>query len=477
MTVGGMMLGMPQRWRMGWIVAVTVALGLALRLWFVAHALPIAGDTLLYGGIARNWMRAGVYGFGGVPLRPTLIRLPGYPMFLVASFRMFGVEHYTAVMRLQVLIDLGTWGLVAGLTGRLLGRRPGMAALVLGMLCPFPASYVANVLAETLTLFTIALAFFSLERWGARGGGWNRWLVPIGFALGYGLLLRPEQGLLAAVVVPAMAWMRWSRGAAARWGWWGPMLAVSVITLLPLVPWTVRNWRTFHVIEPLAPRSAEDPGELVPRGFERWYRTWGVDFVSTDDVYWTFDGGQIAMESLPARAFDSAEQRERTARLLADYDVTTNATPEIDRRFGEIAEERVRGHWLRYYVALPAARLADMMLRPRTENLPVETRWWEWRDHPGQTAFAVVWVGLNLMYFVLGAWGVWREVRGLRGRGRVVVWAMVGFCVVRGALLLTLDNAETRYTLEFFPLLVVGCAGWLAGLRGTGLGQIPPLRS
>jgi hypothetical protein len=32
---------------------------------------------------------------------------------------------------------------------------------------------------------------------------------------------------------------------------------------------------------------------------------------------------------------------------------------------------------------------------------------------------------------------------------------MVGFVVLRFALLLTLDNSEPRYTLELFPLLVI----------------------
>ena len=36
-----------------------------------------------------------------------------------------------------------------------------------------------------------------------------------------------------------------------------------------------------------------------------------------------------------------------------------------------------------------------------------------------------------------------------------LAWAMVAFVVLRCALLLTLDNSEPRYTLEFFPLLIV----------------------
>ena len=77
--------------------ALALAAGLALRLWFITHVARIDGDTLLYGSIARNWMQHGVYGFAqsiSGPI-PTLIRLPGYPLFLVACFRVFGVEHYT----------------------------------------------------------------------------------------------------------------------------------------------------------------------------------------------------------------------------------------------------------------------------------------------------------------------------------------------------------------------------------------------
>ena len=498
------MLGMSSgRRRYLWMAATVAAAGAGLRLWFILHAPMVAGDSLLYGAIAKNWMRWGVYGFSGSPPAPTLIRLPGYPMFLALSFRVFGMEHYTAVMGLQAAVDLGTWVLVARLAHRLMGRRAGMAALVLGMLCPFTAIYASAVLAETLTLFTIALAFFSLERWAARGAGWNRWLLPLTFALAYGLLLRPEQGLLAAAVVPAMLWIGWEqqrsrerralRGQVGGVRWMGPVVAVAVGTLLPLLPWAARNWKTFHVIEPLAPRYATDPGETPPLGFQRWFRTWGVDFASTDDVYWPYDGSPIEVGSLPARAFDSADQRVRTAELLREYDVTSNPTPALDVRFAALAEERIRGHGWRYYVVLPAARLLNMELRPRTENLPIDTRWWRYRMHAGQTVFALGWAGLNLAYVVVGVMGVRRVLRmpWLWRDGRVMLWAMVAFCVMRACLLLTIDNSEPRYTLEFFPLLVVGAAAWFAGREGLGWTgpslrsgevrqrqkQIPPLRS
>jgi 4-amino-4-deoxy-L-arabinose transferase-like glycosyltransferase len=439
--------------------AAALAAGLALRLWFVAHHARISGDTLLYGNIARNWMQHGVYGFGapaGVPV-PTLIRLPGYPLFLMACFRIFGVEHYNAVMYVQCVIDLGTCLLIAGLAGRLFWRRAAMAALWLSALCPFMANYTAAPLTEVLTLFSIALTFYGLERWRSAGMGFNRWLWLIAIAMAYSVVLRPEQGLLAAAVIPAMLWMVWRtrevRGCLVKAV--VPVAVAAVCVVLPLAPWAVRNWRTFHVLQPLAPRYATDPGEFVPLGFQRWYRTWAIDFASTEEVYWNYDGAPIWIGDLPARAFDSDDQYGRTEAILRAYNERYNATPALDARFEALAEERIQDDPVRYYVALPVARLVNMILRPRAEMLEVPLEWWRWREHRELTLLAAGLAVLNLGYFVLGGVGLWRWRRSGWGPHVALAGAMVGFVVLRCALLLTLDNSEPRYTLEFFPLLIV----------------------
>jgi Dolichyl-phosphate-mannose-protein mannosyltransferase len=452
-----------ERVRFGAWVGLAVVAGVVLRLWLIVHAARIAGDTLLYGDIARNLLTHGVYGFtvSGHAPRPTLIRVPGYPLFLAACFRVFGVGHYQPVLYLQVLVDMATCGLASGLAGRLFGRRAAMAALWMGALCPFTASYVAAPLTETLSLFCIAVVFYGIERWRAGGMGFNRWLWVVGVGLAYAVLLRPEQGLLAAVVVPAMLWMvcggRW-RGGAVAWRAAMPVVAVAICVVLPLVPWTMRNWRTFHVLQPLAPRSATDPGELVPSGFNRWYRTWGIDFASTEEVYWNYDSDEIAVSDLPTRAFDSESQYARTAALLEEYDATTRVTPAIDDRFAALARERVAADPVRYYVTLPVARLLNMLLRPRLEMLEIPLEWWRWPAHKAKTAFAAGYGALNLAYLVVAGFGVtaWRR-RGWDALG----WSMVGYVALRCALLLTLDNSEPRYTLELFPVLFVwGAAVW-----------------
>jgi hypothetical protein len=451
--------GTQQRW-LGCVAALVA--GLLLRAWFIAKYAHIQGDTLLYGDIARNWLLHGVYGFtrvvNGVVVapRPTLIRLPGYPMFLAVCFKLFGAGRYGVVLWLQAALDLAGCWVVAATARRMLGARAFLPALWLGMLCPFTAAYVASPLTETWTLLCIALAFYALVRWEQAGGRMNRWAWLIGTTLAYAVLLRPEQGMLAACVVPAMAWMEWRRGwrGAAR-----VMTVVSLLTVLPLVPWTVRNERTFHVLQPLAPRYANDPGEFNPYGFQRWFRTWAAGYVATETVYWKYDGDDIRIEDLPARAFDTREQYEATAVLLSDYNVKDTATPTLDARFNAIAGERIRANTLRYYAVLPMARMLNMAFWPRAESLPLPLDWWRFRQHWRDSFECLGLVLVNLGYFALAAVGFRRRKVG--AVMQPVVWAMSATIVLRCLLLLTLDNSETRYTLEFFPVVVVFAAGYL----------------
>src|SRR5271154_2221379 len=129
-----MLAALPRKW---WIAFFALAAGAALRLWFI-HAYPeVQGDPLIYGSIAKNWMLHGVYGkTSSGALAPTLIRLPGYPLFLILCFKLFGVENYHAVMYVQTAIDLATCLLIAAFTARIWSPRAAWWALWLAALCP-----------------------------------------------------------------------------------------------------------------------------------------------------------------------------------------------------------------------------------------------------------------------------------------------------------------------------------------------------
>ena len=447
-------------WRgTGWIVVALLLTGFALRSWFVYEQPFVAGDSSLYLDISQNLVDAHTYALStNAAPRPTLIRLPGYPLLLMLVQLAYpksaaapdGSGVFNIVMGLQILLDLCTCALLSNLAWRNFGRRAGLIALTLSALCPFLANYTAVPLTETPVLFTIVLAYWAADLWRRQPRLWL--LLLTAAALGYSLLLRPDQGLLAAAVLPLFLCR-----SAGHWRW-QPALVCAIVTALPLVPWTLRNARTFHVFQPLAPKSASDPGEGYPRGFQHWYRTFAIDFATTEDAYWNYPEIPVDPRDLPARAFDSPEQRRTATLLLQRTGVAKKLLPDVESGFQALASERNRAHPLRSYVVLPLARLANMLLHPRVEMLPIDERWWRFRFHPKQTIFATGYALLNAAYFILAALGLRRALRS----APAITWSMIAFVLLRCALLLTLDNAEQRYTMEFLPICFFLGAAWFS---------------
>jgi hypothetical protein len=212
----------------------------------------------------------------------------------------------------------------------------------------------------------------------------------------------------------------------------------------------MRNFRTLHHFQPLAPRYATEEDETAPRGFNRWVATWIVDYVSVEEIYWNVPGDKIDPDKLPARAIDSEMQREAILALTADYNESHDLTADLDNRFGELAAQRIREHPVRYYVVLPVLRIADMWLRPRTELLPSDPRWWEFNDETRGSIIAVATGLLNLAYIGAAFLGVVWRFSSARYAG-----LLIGFVVLRSVFLGTIENPEPRYTLECYPVVIL----------------------
>jgi hypothetical protein len=483
--------------------SITLALvaGLGLRLWMLKHFFQVNGDTLIYGGVAKNLLLHGQYALNGASneLYPTLIRLPGYPLFLAFCFKIFGMENYISVAWVQIVVELAGCLLLADFAGRIVPERFSRGAahctLWLAALCPFTAIYAAQPMSESLTLFVLALALWSAERFRVRPG----WLLAFSFtfAVTYAALLRPDGALVAVALAPALVFgLRCKEEENAAEKKLGVlkrhdfsrancvakskepltpeecfpdsmalkisrlirMVVVCVLlALMPFVAWGWRNWHVFHVFQPLAPRLATDPGEDLHLGWERWVKSWCLDFVSTYDIYWNVPGDVLDVSKLPSRAFDSPAQYTETVAVAADYNQKLELTPALDARFGKLADERRAAHPLRTLLWLPLGRMADMWLRPRVENLPIDLDWWVYAHHNAETRFSWAYAALNAFYLLLGIAGVCLRPRFWR--------PMLIYFVLRSALLTTIQAPEARYTLECFPMLFV--LGGVAAYRFT----------
>ena len=505
---------MSNKLRLWSVYALILLVALSFRL-FVALRLPNdePDDGRVYSQIARNVLEQHVYSHDAQPpFNPSLIRLPGYPLFLAGIYAVFGHGNNTAVRVIQAVIDTTTCALIAWVVFEWAGdeerrHRAALFALALAAVCPFTAIYVATILTEVATDF-LAVAMVLTATFAFKATARKRallWWVVTGFIAGLAVLFRPDSGLFAAAIGSTLMLATLFRRSA------GPILTrmraailsaaiFSIAFCLVLVPWTIRNRRVFHVFQPLSPPHAEMPGEFVARGYLLWVRTWLDDSKYVGPALWSMDMRPMYVENFPARAFDSKEERERVAALLDKYnhpdgeesdedqasaddedkssgdeedepeeepeeeepaqpeEVNVEMTPEVDAGFAQIAQERIAHSRLRYYILLPLKRAKTLWFDTHSQYYPFNGDLLPLADldyEIHQQYWLPLFAGLTWLYTLLGVIGgllFWRS-KDPNARRWLLLAALMMF--LRLGFFATLENPEPRYTVELFPFLIM----------------------
>ena len=339
-------------------ILLTIA-GLGFRLFLALH-LPTdePDDGRLYARIALNVLEHQSYSIETEePYSPTLIRVPGYPLFIAGLYAVFGQDNNRAVRIVQAVLDTITCWLIALLAlawapaswPLVKRRRLLLIALAMAVSCPFPAIYVATILTETCTtlLTTLCALSATLAMNAKRRSKSAGWWVLAGFSGGLATMFRPDSGLFVAAVGCTLVLVGLYR-ATTRWRgrseipsevWGGEASRVILRTFafgvmltigfgVALGPWTIRNARVFGLFQPIAPAQANMPGEFVPRGYIQWLKTWVDDAKYTETLEWSLDALPIHIEQVPEYAFDSPEEKDRVAALLERYNNPPSATSQ-----------------------------------------------------------------------------------------------------------------------------------------------------
>jgi len=250
-----------------------------------------------------------------------------------------------------------------------------------------------------------------------------------------------------------------SRKQASRW--FEMVFLMGIACFLPLVPWGARNILVLDDPQFLAPKHSNLPGELVPYGFMAWERTWLFRVRDCYLVPWKLNEEPINVDEIPARAFDSTEEKDRVAAIFEPYNNDLTLTPEEDAAFGRLARERTARHPLRTYLLLPLARAFTMWFTPRIELLPFSGTVFpllqSWEDDRADQTVTLGLFFLNIVYVGLAIWGTVRLWRRNFAARPAAAFLQI-YVVLRTTFLTTLETPEPRYVLICFPAILAMAA-------------------
>ena len=413
---------------------------LSVLVWalFAVHALVLlalvlntkpwlTGDSERYLALADALSREHVYGLGsGAAFEPEGLRLPGYPLFIMACQALFHDSDASVILVQCLLFLISVW-LVWRVALETLGQRAGLAFLVLSAVYPFVAFSACQISPEMPTVFLLALAFFLLLRRTRTG------FAGVGASLAAAVYFRPNLLLLS----PALALACVLAGRRL----WRKALLMLVVSGLLVLPWAIHNKTTFGVFTPTS----------VVRG----------------------SGISLFMATWQSRV---------SVRSLIEYGMAGNAPQELE---SSGMMEQVRA--VNQQVGVPADTVfvnmevyPDNEKRMKAERLFTQTALANIRDWPGTYLLSSmknmlrIWfsaylpeslpapvrlglVLLGLLVLLLGICGVVLALRHEQGPSRLIVFAAVGALLYFTFTLCWL-HTEARYTIPIRLILLVFAA-------------------
>lgn len=278
--------------RLVWALALG---GLLLRVIFVLLTQNIGGvaslDASTYHHIASNLLAGAGFSEDGV--NPSLFVAPLYPFLLAAVYTLVGV-HPLAVELLQCLFSTAAALVIWQLTRRYGGPVPALIALVLTLFMPELFVLTTYMYTETLFILLFALCVWLAVRALDRPTAGR--LALAGLAGGLATLTRGVTMLLPLLFFAALL-LRQKGFAALR-----QALLYALFFALPILPWSLRNYQTFHAVVPVAVGS----GDVL----------WTGNYLPFDGKY-SYDKTMAIMDSMTA-GLNQVERDRRLTRAALD---------------------------------------------------------------------------------------------------------------------------------------------------------------
>jgi len=237
-------------------VLLVLFVGLAARIVITTHGgwtvPPVPGsDASEYDSYA--WNLAQGHGYSGISPdvktpdgqlleHPTAYRSPGTSVIWAGLYWTFG-HRYSIVRIFYCILDTLTILLIFQIGRKCFSDTVALLASAIYAVWPQALLYSSQLLSEPLFTFLFC-CFILLSLKFAERKSWP-WSIAAGVLLGLAMLTRGNAVLMVALLI---LWSIWQFRGTPRLVVRG--LAISLVALVMLVPWTIRNYEVFHSFIP-----------------------------------------------------------------------------------------------------------------------------------------------------------------------------------------------------------------------------------
>lgn len=230
------------------------ATALVVRVVFVLVVdpkVPAVGDASAYHLLANNLAEGRGY------IRPfdlakfgRVVATAEYPPLfpaLLSLFARLGIRSVDGQRVVMAVVGSGTVVLVAYVGRRVGGTAVGIVAGVLA--AGYPMLFLPDTILMTETLFAFFVVASMFLAYRAADAPTPLRCAVLGLVLGLASLTRAEAMVLAVFLAVPLAWRMRDATVWRRLGLGALVLATAAVVV---VPWSIRNYRTFHAFVPVS---------------------------------------------------------------------------------------------------------------------------------------------------------------------------------------------------------------------------------
>ena len=219
-------------------------LAVAFRAYGVwSHPAVPVGDGQDYHQLATRLVEG--RGYVNAAGMPTAWRPPAYPVFLAGVYKISGVNVSRATM-VQVILGGLTVLMLTALAAMILGWPRALMAGIIAAVYPAFVWLPRLLFSENLSLFLMLVSLCTIILYLRTSR--MVWIIVFGLLCALNTLVRSGNLILPIIVgvgLLVLHWPNWKQLVA-------PLLAMTVAFVVTLLPWTIRNYRVFHHVIPVA---------------------------------------------------------------------------------------------------------------------------------------------------------------------------------------------------------------------------------